>query len=69
MCFYDWVRASATSISSVVNNNTAQFPGFGNTSSNLDNLITPIFILPCNASAAYIKFDVAYRRVSYTTTI
>ncbi len=65
---YEWLGASATSISGVLNNNTAQFPAFGNSSTNVDNLITPIFILPCNASAADIKFDVAYRRVGTTTS-
>ncbi|MEN9999920.1 MAG: hypothetical protein RI922_2910 [Bacteroidota bacterium] len=66
-CF-QWVGASATSITGIFNNNTAQFPGFGNTSASTDNLITPIFILPCNATAANIQFDVAYRRRNTTTT-
>jgi PKD repeat protein len=63
---YQWVGASATSINGTFNNNTAQFPGFGNTSASTDNLITPIFILPCNATAATIQFDVAYRRRNAT---
>lgn len=64
---YEWVGASATSITGVFNNNAAQFPGFGNTSGSTENLITPIFTLPCNATAANLQFDVAYRRRNNTT--
>jgi PKD repeat protein len=64
-CF-EWIGVQATSIAGVFNNNAAQFPGFGNTSGSTDNLITPIFILPCSASAANIQFDVAYRRRNTT---
>jgi PKD repeat protein len=64
---YEWVGASATSISGVFNNNAAQFPGFGNATGQTENLITPIFTLPCNATAASLQFDVAYRRRNTTT--
>ncbi len=64
---YEWVGASATSITGVFNNNAAQFPGFGNTTGSTENLITPIFTLPCNATAANLQFDVAYRRRNTTT--
>ncbi len=63
---YEWIGGSATSISGTLDNNAALFPGFGNTSASTDNLVTPIFILPCNASAANIQFDVAYRRRNTT---
>lgn len=64
-CF-EWVGASATSITGVFNNNAAQFPGFGNNTGQTENLITPIFTLPCNATAASLQFDVAYRRRNTT---
>ncbi|MFM7668378.1 MAG: PKD domain-containing protein, partial [Bacteroidota bacterium] len=65
---YEWVGASATSITGVLNNNAAQFPGFGNSTGQTENLITPIFTLPCNATAASLQFDVAYRRRNTTTS-
>jgi PKD repeat protein len=65
---YEWVGASATSITGVFNNNAAQFPGFGNTTGQTENLITPIFTLPCNATAASLQFDIAYRRRNTTTS-
>jgi PKD repeat protein len=65
---YKWLGAAASSISGVTDNNAAQLPGFGNTSGGRESLITPIFILPCNASAANIQFDVAYRRRNNTTS-
>jgi PKD repeat protein len=65
---YAWLGASATSIVGVNNNNTAQFPGFGNTSGGTESLQTPIFVLPCNASFANIQFDVAYRRRNNTAS-
>jgi PKD repeat protein len=65
---YKWLGAAASSISGVSDNNAAQFPGFGNTSGGRESLITPIFILPCNASSANIQFDVAYRRRNNTTS-
>ena len=63
---YTWVGASAVSIAGTFSNNAAQFPGFGNTSASTENLITPIFTLPCNATAANLQFDVAYRRRNAT---
>ncbi len=63
---YTWVGASAVSIAGTFSNNAAQFPGFGNGSASTDNLITPIFILPCNATVANLQFDVAYRRRNTT---
>ena len=65
---YEWLGASATSITGVANNNTAQFPGFGNNTTGRETLITPIFILPCNSSSANIQFDVAYRRLDLSTS-
>lgn len=61
---YQWQGASAFSIAGQLNNNTAQFPGFGDNSTSTEDLITPIFILPCNASSANLKFDVAYQKKS-----
>ncbi|MCE3297352.1 MAG: hypothetical protein K0R65_3066 [Crocinitomicaceae bacterium] len=65
---YEWIGGSATSIAGTLDNNAALFPGYGNTSGSTDNLVTPIFILPCNASAASIQFDVAYRRRNTTAS-
>jgi hypothetical protein len=65
---YEWISASATSIAGVVNNNVAQMPSFSNSTTGTENLITPIFILPCNATAANIQFDVAYKRRNTTVT-
>ena len=59
---YQWVGASAVSSSGVANNNVAHLPFYNNNSGQSESLITPIFILPCNASAASLNFDVAYRR-------
>lgn len=64
---YEWVGAAATSISGVLDNVAAQMPSFGNSTGQTENLITPIFVLPCNATAANIQFDVAYRRRNNTT--
>jgi PKD repeat protein len=64
---YEWTGASATSITGVFNNNAAQFPGFGNTSASTETLVSPILTLPCNATAANVQFDVAYRRRNTTT--
>jgi PKD repeat protein len=64
---YEWVGASATSITGVLNNNAAQFPGFQNTTGSTETLVTPILTLPCNATAANVQFDVAYRRRNNTT--
>ena len=63
---YEWLGAAATSITGVLDNVAAQMPGFGNTTAGTENLITPIFVLPCNATVANIQFDVAYRRRNNT---
>ena len=60
-CFY-WIGASGVSSTGVFANNIAEVPCFGNSSAQTESLISPIFILPCNATAANIQFDVAYRR-------
>ena len=65
---YEWLGASATSISGVAINKAAQMPSFRNATGGTENLITPIFILPCNASVANIQFDVAYRRKNTSTS-
>jgi PKD repeat protein len=64
---YEWVGASATSITGVLNNNAAQFPGFQNSTGSTETLVTPVLTLPCNATAANVQFDVAYRRRNNTT--
>lgn len=64
---YRWIGGSATSISGALDNNAALMPSFQNTTGSTENMITPIFILPCNASVANIQFDVAYRRRNNTT--
>lgn len=65
-CFY-WVGASGVSSTGVFANNIAEVPMFGNSTAQTESLVTPIFILPCNATAANIQFDVAYRRRTATT--
>ena len=65
---YEWISGSGVSSSGVTNNNAALFPGFGNSTASTERLISPIFTLPCNASAASLSFNVAYRRRNTTTT-
>ncbi len=60
-CF-EWVGAAAVSSSGISNNACAIMTNFGNTSGQDEYFYTPIFILPCNASVAEMRFDVAYRR-------
>ena len=60
-CYY-WIGASGVSSTGVFANNIAEVPCFGNSTAQTESLISPIFILPCNATAANIQFDVAYRR-------
>src|SRR5574343_2782 len=60
-CYY-WIGESGVSSTSVFANNIAEVPCFGNSTAQTESLISPIFILPCNATAANIQFDVAYRR-------
>jgi PKD repeat protein len=65
-CF-KWSPASGMSISGTYTNNIAQVPCYGNSSTSNEDFYTPIFLLPCNASAASLKFDVAYRRRTSTS--
>ncbi len=65
-CFY-WIGASGVSSTGVFANNIAQVPMFGNSTAQTESLITPIYILPCNATASNIQFDVAYRRRTSST--
>jgi PKD repeat protein len=60
-CF-KWSPASGVSSSGTFTNNIAEVPCFGNSSTSNEDLYTPIFLLPCNALTATLKFDVAYRR-------
>jgi len=60
-CYY-WVGASGVSSTGVFANNIAEVPCYDNTTAQTESLISPIFILPCNATAANIQFDVAYRQ-------
>jgi len=65
---YEWVGASGVSAAGVFSNNIAELPFYGDGSTTNENLITPVFILPCNATAASLTFHVAYRkRVSGST--
>jgi large repetitive protein len=59
---YQWSPASGISSTGVFTNNIAQLPFYGDASTTNENLYTPIFILPCNASAASLQFQVAYRQ-------
>ncbi|MBI3239862.1 MAG: choice-of-anchor J domain-containing protein, partial [Flavobacteriia bacterium] len=59
---YQWSPASGISSAGVFTNNIAQLPFYGDASTTNENLYTPIFILPCNATAATLQFEVAYRQ-------
>jgi PKD repeat protein len=59
---YKWSPASGISSTGTFINNIAQVPCFGNSSTSNEDFYTPVFLLPCNATAATLKFDVAYRR-------
>ena len=59
---YKWFPTSGMSSTGTFTNNIAQVPCFGNTSTSNEDLYTPVFLLPCNATTATLKFDVAYRR-------
>jgi PKD repeat protein len=63
-----WTASSAVSAAGAFINNSAMLPCFNNSvpASN-ENLYTPIFILPCNATAASLTFNVAYRQRSAGT--
>ena len=65
---YTWMGESAVSSTGVISNNAAMMRFYDyNTLGRFDYLYTPIFILPCNATVANIRFDVAYRRYDATT--
>ena len=59
---YQWSPASGISSSGSFINNIAELPFYGDASTTNENLYTPIFILPCNATAASLTFQVAYRQ-------
>jgi PKD repeat protein len=65
-CF-KWSPASGVSSTGVFTNNIAQMPCYGNASTSNEDFFTPVFLLPCNATAASLVFDVAYRRRSTTS--
>ncbi|TSJ42502.1 PKD domain-containing protein [Fluviicola chungangensis] len=65
-CF-KWSPASGISSTGTFTNNIAQVPCYGNSSSSNEDLYTPVFLLPCNATAATLKFDVAYRKRTSTS--
>jgi PKD repeat protein len=64
---YKWSPASGISASGTFINNIAQVPCFGNGSTSNEDFYTPVFLLPCNATAATLKFDVAYRKKTATS--
>lgn len=59
---YEWVGATGVSSAGVENNACAVMTNFGNATGQDEYFNTPIFILPCNATTAELRFDVAYRR-------
>ena len=65
-CF-KWSPASGMSSTGTFTNNIAQVPCYGNGSTSNEDLYTPVFLLPCNATAATLKFDVAYRKRTSTS--
>ena len=65
-CF-QWTVASGMSASGTFINNMAMLPFYGDASTTNENLYTPIYILPCNATAATLTFNVAYRQRTSTT--
>ncbi|WP_430403607.1 PKD domain-containing protein [Fluviicola sp.] len=64
---YKWSPASGISSTGSFVNNIAQVPCYGNGSTTNEDLYTPVFLLPCNATAATLKFDVAYRKRTATS--
>jgi hypothetical protein len=59
----EWVGQSGVSNTGTSPNDAACVPFFSNNGSTQEEyLYTPIFILPCNATSAEVKFDHAYRR-------
>ncbi len=59
---YKWSPASGISSTGSFINNIAQVPCYNNGSTSNEDFYSPVFLLPCNATAATLKFDVAYRR-------
>jgi hypothetical protein len=64
-----WIGQSGVSSNGTDPNDAACAPFFNNNGSTQEEyLYTPIFILPCNAASAEVKFDHAYRRRNNTST-
>ncbi|GAB5426114.1 MAG: hypothetical protein Crog4KO_32610 [Crocinitomicaceae bacterium] len=59
---YEWVGQACVSSTGASNNVAAQMTNYNNGTNQDEYLYTPFFILPCNASAANVSFDKAYRR-------
>ena len=59
---YEWVGQACVSSTGAANNTAAQMTNFNNGTNQDEYLYTPFFILPCNAAAANVSFDKAYRR-------
>ena len=59
---YEWVGQACVSSTGVVNNVAAMMTNTNNGTNQDEFLYTPFYILPCNASAANLTFDKAYRR-------
>ncbi|MGV3609873.1 MAG: PKD domain-containing protein [Fluviicola sp.] len=59
---YKWSPASGMSSTGSFVNNIAEIPCFGNGSTTNEDFYSPVFLLPCNAITATLKFDVAYRK-------
>ncbi|MDB3906454.1 choice-of-anchor J domain-containing protein, partial [Crocinitomicaceae bacterium] len=59
---YEWVGQACVSSTGASNNVAAQMTNFNNGTNQDEYLYTPYFILPCNATAANVTFDKAYRR-------
>jgi hypothetical protein len=60
-CF-EWIGGTGVSSTGATNNASAMMPNYQNGTGQSEYLYTPIFILPCNASAAELNFDLAYRQ-------
>ena len=59
---YEWIGGTGVSSTGATNNASAMMPNYQNSTGQNEYLYTPIFILPCNASAAELNFDLAYRQ-------
>jgi hypothetical protein len=65
----EWVGQSGVSSTGTSPNDAACVPFYSNNGSTQEEyLYTPIFILPCNAASAEVKFDHAYRRRNNTSS-